>query len=112
MSGALLIEYITDRRYNIQQRLGDTSNKKLYREHSIIGEMEKGLKDSMAIIIDCGTEDFIFQMSRMVHDKMVQLKIPHDYTERPGKHDWKYWANAVQHQLLFFRNYFDSQIRK
>ena len=109
MSGALLIEYISDKRYNIHLRLGDSANKKLYRDHSIIGQMEKGWKDSLAVIIDCGTEDFIFQMSKMVHEKMTQLKIPHDYIERPGKHDWKYWTNAVQYQLLFFRNYFDRQ---
>lgn len=111
MSGALLIEFITDKRYNIHTRLGDTTNKDLYRSHSIIGEMDKGWKDSIAVIIDCGTEDFIFQMSKMVHEKMTQLKIPHDYIERPGKHDWKYWANAVQYQLLFFRNYFDRQVK-
>lgn len=32
---------------------------------------------------------------------MVRLKIPHEYIERPGKHDWAYWRNAVEYQLLF-----------
>ncbi|MDQ3277765.1 MAG: esterase family protein, partial [Bacteroidota bacterium] len=36
--------------------------------------------------------------------------IPHDYTERPGKHDWAYWASAVQYQLLYFRNYFNRNV--
>jgi S-formylglutathione hydrolase FrmB len=108
MSGALLIEYITSR-YDVEKRLGDTSNKQRYRDYSIINEMERPSKDSLAIIIDCGTSDYIFEMSRQVHQKMLQLKIPHDYIERPGKHDWNYWANAVQYQLLFFRNYFDSK---
>ncbi|MBC7866703.1 MAG: hypothetical protein H7X88_04130 [Gloeobacteraceae cyanobacterium ES-bin-316] len=66
-------------------------------------------KDTLAIIIDCGTEDFIIEMSRAVHNKMLALKVPHDYTERPGKHDWYYWRTAVQYQLLFFRNFFDSK---
>jgi S-formylglutathione hydrolase FrmB len=39
---------------------------------------------------------------------MLSLKIPHDYIERPGRHDWQYWATAVQYQLLFFRNYFNK----
>jgi len=108
MSGALAIEYITNR-YRVEKLLGDTANKQLYRENSIIGQMEKYPKDSVSIIIDCGTEDFIIEMSRLVHQKMMQLKIPHDYIERPGKHDWKYWATAVQYQLLYFRNYFDSK---
>ncbi|MFI5130068.1 MAG: esterase family protein, partial [Chitinophagales bacterium] len=65
-------------------------------------------KDSVAIIIDCGTEDFFYGINHALHEKMVKLKIPHDYIERPGKHDWYYWANAVRYQLLFFRNYFDK----
>ena len=106
MSGALLIEYIT-RGYQVEKRLGDTTNKERYRDYSIAKLLEQYPKDSVAIIIDCGTEDFIVEMGRVVHQKMLSLKIPHDYTERPGKHDWKYWSNAVQFQLLFFRNYFD-----
>jgi len=39
---------------------------------------------------------------------MLQLKIAHDYIERPGKHDWNYWRNAVKYQLLYFREYFQK----
>lgn len=106
MSGALLIERITAR-YDVEKRLGDTSNKQLYRDYSIMNVMEKYPKDSVAIIIDCGVDDFIIDMSRQAHQKMLSLKIPHDYTERPGRHDWNYWATAVQYQLLFFRNHFN-----
>jgi len=111
MSGALAIDLITDKRYGIGKILGDTTNRKYYR-HSIFNEMENYPKDSLAIIIDCGIDDFIFQMSKMAHEKMLQLKIPHEYIERPGKHDWNYWANAVQYQLLYFRNYFDKALQK
>lgn len=107
MSGALSIEHITDSRYGVSRLLGDTANKQLYRDHSIMGQMEKYPKDSVAVIIDCGVEDFIIEMSRMAHQKMLSLKVPHDYIERPGKHDWAYWRTAVEYQLLFFRNYFD-----
>ncbi len=106
MSGALVIERIT-RGFQIDKRLGDTSNKALYNQNSIMKQMESYPKDSLAIIMDTGTEDFIVEMSRAAHQKMLALKIPHDYTERPGKHDWAYWRTAVQFQLLFFRNYFN-----
>ncbi|HEV7330724.1 MAG TPA: alpha/beta hydrolase family protein [Flavisolibacter sp.] len=106
MSGALVIEYIT-RGYHVERRLGDTANKERYRDYSIMKQMEQYPKDSIAIIIDCGTEDFVIEMNRAAHQKMLQLKIPHEYTERPGRHDWNYWATAVQYQLLFFRNYFN-----
>lgn len=110
MSGALAIEYIT-RGYHVERRLGDTANKERYREYSILQQMEEYPKDSIDIIIDCGTEDFVIQMNRMAHQKMLQLKIPHEFTERPGKHDWAYWAKAIQFQLLFFRNYFNRNFR-
>jgi len=109
MSGALVIDVIT-KGYGVEKVLGDTvKNRHYYRELSVMNEMEhyKSGKDSLAIIMDCGTEDFIIEMSRAAHQKMLSLKIPHDYTERPGKHSWEYWANAVQYQLLYFRNYFD-----
>lgn len=107
MSGALLIEQITGARYGIQKILGDTGNRQRYYDYSIMKEMEQYPKDSLAIIMDCGTEDFILKMSRAVHTKMLALKIPHDYTERPGGHDWNYWRTALQFQLMYFRNYFN-----
>jgi S-formylglutathione hydrolase FrmB len=110
MSGALLIEHIKDKNYHVDKRLGDTSNTERYREYSIMKQMENYPNDSLAVIIDCGVEDFIIGMSRIAHQKMLALKIPHDYIERPGKHDWNYWKTAVEYQLLFFRNYFDRNI--
>jgi S-formylglutathione hydrolase FrmB len=50
-------------------------------------------------------------MSKAAHEKLIQLKIPHDYIERPGKHDWFYWANAVRYQLLFFKEHFKRKKR-
>jgi S-formylglutathione hydrolase FrmB len=106
MSGALDVSVIT-RGYDMEKRLGDTlANKKYYTDFSVINLIEKYPKDSIAIIIDCGAEDRIFHMSKRTHDKMTSLKIPHDYIERPGKHDWDYWRKAVRYQLLFFREFF------
>lgn len=109
MSGALDISLIT-RGYDVPKRLGDTTaNRKYYVDWSVLSLLDMyNPKDSMAIIVDCGINDFIFAMSRAAHEKMLKLKIPHDYIERPGAHDWKYWANAVQYQLLFFREWFSK----
>jgi S-formylglutathione hydrolase FrmB len=106
MSGALAVNYIK-RGYDIQKRLGDTIlNKQYYEDWSVLKVIEEYPKDSLAIIVDCGLQDFIYQMSKAAHEKLVQLKIPHDYIERPGKHDWPYWANAVRYQLVFFKEHF------
>lgn len=109
MSGALAVSLIT-RGYDIQKRLGDTiKNRKYYDDWSVMKVIEQYPKDSLAIIIDCGLQDFIYYMSKATHEKLVQLKIPHDYIERPGKHDWPYWANAVRYQLLYFKEYFKKK---
>jgi S-formylglutathione hydrolase FrmB len=108
MSGALDVNYITNG-YDVPKRLGDTvTNKHYYTELSAVTQLEKyDPKDSLAVIIDCGSQDFIVMMTRMAHEKMQKLKIPHDYIERPGVHDWKYWGTAIKYQLLFFREYFN-----
>jgi S-formylglutathione hydrolase FrmB len=66
----------------------------------------------LAIIIDCGTDDFFYDVNKALHAKMVKLKIAHEYIERPGKHDWDYWKYAVQYQLFFFSNYFKQEVAK
>lgn len=110
MSGALLLEYISDPKYGIDKVLGPLStNKQSYVAHSVMNELDSYPADSLAIIIDCGVDDYVIEMNRMVHRRMVTLKIPHDYTERPGKHNWDYWRSAVGFQLLYFRQFFDSK---
>lgn len=57
----------------------------------------------LRLIMDCGVDDYLLQVNRNVHRKLTDRKIPHDYTERPGRHEWPYWKNAILYQLLFFR---------
>jgi S-formylglutathione hydrolase FrmB len=111
MSGVLDVSYVKQG-YDMQKRLGDTTaNRSYYIDWGVQSLFDKyDRKDSIAMIIDCGINDFIFAMSRAAHEKMLKLKIPHDYIERPGAHDWKYWANAVQYQLLFFREGFSKNM--
>jgi len=94
-------------RYDIIKRIGDTS---AYSEnwinYSTINVVEKYPADSLAIIIDCGTEDFFYASNVALHRKMLELKIPHEYIERPGRHNWAYWRNAVRFQLFYFYSYF------
>lgn len=107
MSGGVEL-YSSRNKYDIIKRVGDTIQyADNWKKYSVVNVVEKYPKDSLAIIIDCGTEDFFYSINHALHEKMLTLKIPHDYIERPGKHDWNYWANAVEYQLLFFRKYFD-----
>lgn len=106
MSGALDVSIIP-KGYGIDRILGDIKqNSKYYRDWSVLNMTEQFPKDSLYVIIDCGAQDFISYMSKALHEKLVRLKIPHDYIERPGRHDWEYWGTAVRYQLLFFQEAF------
>jgi enterochelin esterase-like enzyme len=49
--------------------------------------------------VDCGTEDFLIQQNRDFATLLVEKKIPHEFRQLPGKHDWKYWDAQVQEFL-------------
>jgi S-formylglutathione hydrolase FrmB len=108
MSGALHVSVIR-KGYNVEKRLGDTTvNAAYWRDWSVLNVIEQYPKDSLSILIDCGTEDRVIPMNRMVHEKMLRLKIPHEYLERPGEHNWPYWENAINYQMM----YINQQFRK
>ena len=51
------------------------------------------------IYLDCGTEDFLFGNNREFVNLLVEKKVPHEYRQLPGAHDWKYWDKQVQEFL-------------
>lgn len=110
MSGVVDL-YSSRNKYELIKRVGDTmAYAQNWKQFSAINFIESYPKDSLAIIIDCGIADVFYSINHQLHEKMLQLKIPHDYIERPGQHDWNYWGSAVEYQLVFFRKYFDKTI--
>jgi S-formylglutathione hydrolase FrmB len=79
-----------------------------WEKNTVINILNLLTPNSLAIIIDCGTEDFFFKVNENLHQQLIYRNIPHDFITRPGAHTWPYWINSVKYQLLFFRNYFDS----
>jgi len=51
------------------------------------------------IYLDCGTEDFLFINNRQFVDLLVEKKVPHEFRQLPGAHNWKYWDRQVQEFL-------------
>jgi putative tributyrin esterase len=49
--------------------------------------------------LDCGTEDGLLPFSRGFADLLLERKIPHEYRELPGKHNWEYWDAQVREVL-------------
>jgi putative tributyrin esterase len=46
--------------------------------------------------LDCGTEDFLFPFSRDLATLFVERKIPHEYRQLAGDHNWKYWDQQIE----------------
>lgn len=57
------------------------------------------IKSLPYIYFDCGTEDFLFKDNRDFAGLLVERKIPHEYRQLPGSHDWKYWDMQIQEIL-------------
>lgn len=94
--------------YDISQRIGDTiSHAKEWHDFTIINLVDNYANTGLKIIYDCGIGDVFIEGNRRLHQKMLQLKIAHEYTERPGVHSWDYWRNAIPGQLLFFQRFFN-----
>jgi len=93
--------------WDLNKRLGDMA---LYPENweknTVIYQLYLLKNDKLAIIIDCGTDDFFIAVNRQLHEKMLYFNIKHDYIERPGGHTGAYWNNALQYQVLYFDNFF------
>lgn len=77
-----------------------------YREYSVVGMIDKMKVNDVKLIFDCGTDDIMIRPNRELHQLLLNNGTPHDYIERPGKHEWPYWSNAISYQFLFFQKVF------
>jgi putative tributyrin esterase len=48
------------------------------------------------LYLDCGTEDHLLESNRRFADLLQSKRIPHEYIERPGIHDWVEWNAQIQ----------------
>ncbi|HWN08086.1 MAG TPA: alpha/beta hydrolase family protein [Pyrinomonadaceae bacterium] len=64
------------------------------------------------LYIDCGTEDFLFKDNRDFMQLLAELKIPHEYRQLPGTHNWKYWDTQVQEVLRIASRIFSEPASK
>ena len=93
----------------ISKVLGDIDNNKDNWEKNTVINLADHLKPGqLKISFECGTGDFFLAVNRSLHQKLLAMKIDHDYAERPGEHNKAYWGNSIDYQLLFFKKYFDA----
>ena len=108
MSGGLDIRPFPNS-WDIPKRLGSyAANKEVWENSTDINLVYLLDGKSPKLIFDCGTSDFFYDCNKRMHEILLQRNIPHDYTERPGRHDWQYWSNSIKYHLLFFNDFFDN----
>ena len=79
-----------------------------WENNTVINMLNLLTPNALAIIVDCGTEDFFWEVNENLHKQLLYRNISHDYYSRPGAHNWSYWNNAVKFQMLFMSNFFKN----
>ena len=83
-------------------------NQSVWDEHTAINQISRLKNGDLAILFDCGYDDFFFEVNNDFHKKLLKYKIQHDFIVRPGAHNADYWKNSIDYQLLFFVKFFEK----
>lgn len=95
--------------WDIEKRLGSYAEyPERWKSNSVVNMTDLLVPNQLALIIDCGKDDFFLAVNMKLHEKLNEHNIPHDFTIRPGAHNFDYWKNAVGYQLLYFHNFFSK----
>ena len=69
------------------------------------GELEEAAAGQIKAVCDQSA----FADCKIRITKMLKERIPHEFYQRPGKHNWPYWYNAIKYQFMFFRDRFGTR---
>lgn len=106
MSGGLDLRPFPNN-WNIASHLGTyADHPDRWDNNSVINLTHLLTPKTLQLIIDCGTQDFFYGVNTAFHQRLIERNIPHDFISRPGVHNWDYWRNAVEYQLLFMSKFF------
>lgn len=56
------------------------------------------------LYLDCGTEDWLIETNRKFAERLLSKKIPHEFRQLPGRHDWKFWNSQIVEFLRLLVN--------
>ncbi|TDO22766.1 alpha/beta hydrolase [Pedobacter duraquae] len=109
MSGGVDIRPFPDN-WLISERLGtQASFPDRWKENSVVENIYRIKANLLSLIIDCGKDDFFYNVNMELHERLLYANIPHDFIIRPGAHTSTYWANSITFQLLYFNNFFNKK---
>ena len=96
--------------WNLPNILGEyETNQARWYDYTVMRQVELLTNKQLAIIFDCGVDDIFITVNRALHEKLLQLKIDHDYIERSGGHNHDYWGSSIDFQILFFHHFFQKK---
>lgn len=78
----------------------------VWMQKAIINRIDGFKQNNLALIVDCGVEDFFVAANRRLHQALLDKGIAHTYIEQPGGHNWPYWAASIGLQAEFLSRYF------
>jgi S-formylglutathione hydrolase FrmB len=95
--------------WDLKKSLGNFDEyKESWINHTVLHLVDNLQNNQLALIIDCGMDDFFMPVNNALHEKLLKLKINHDFIVRPGEHNHDYWRSSIDYQILFFSKYFNN----
>lgn len=93
--------------WNLPRVLGEmASNKQAWDDNVVVSQLSRIQNGDLAITFCCGESDFFLEVNKDLHKRLLGRGIDHDFLTAPGAHNWTFWCDKLDYQLLFFRKYF------
>lgn len=72
----------------------------------LVDQMALEKLNSVRWYIDCGDDDFLYKANSLMHIKMRDKGVKHEFRIRDGGHSWSYWRSALPSVLSFISEHF------
>lgn len=96
--------------WGIKDVLGDQEkHRENWIKHSAIYNLDKIKNLDKKFIVDCGTEDFAFDVNRRFRDSCAALGININFIQTSGNHSYDYWAKSIVKHFEFFKEMVKSK---
>ena len=71
----------------------------------LVEKMETKDLNSVRWYIDCGDDDFLYKSNNLMHIKMREKRVKHEFRIRDGGHSWSYWRASLPKVLEFISDH-------
>ena len=78
-----------------------TENWKAHNPLDLVHTVPTEKLKSVRFYMDCGDDDARTKGNSLLHLRMLEACIPHEYRVRQGGHDWPYWRTGIYEGLKF-----------